>query len=939
MTQWIITSSILIAVIAAARFLLRGKISLRLQYALWGLVLLRLLVPVSIGSTGMSVMNVVEGTAVDATSRTSAVVGYIGGETPDLSVVEPDTNASPEEQAAQYETNRQAWQTEMDAARAETGTPITVSGILKLIWLSGAAVMASWLLASNLRFSARLRRSRRALDVNDCSLPVYVSALIDTPCLFGLFRPSVYVTPAVADNETVLRHSIEHETTHFRHGDHIWVVLRGVCLALHWYNPLVWLAAALSRRDAELACDEATIKRMGESERMEYGRTLIGLTCQKRTALLLTATTMTGSKRGIKERITLIAKKPKMAIYTLIAVVLIAALAVGCTFTGAKRSLTGEPVFTRLDEVSSITLGALPNDMRMVDEEHFDEMLEWISAFTLGEKQMGDAAPGSNSYSITLAYSGDESESSGLDIVVRDGTAYYVERPDFPDGWYEIWGAADDSSVVVDAEIDAPSAVIDYAADYVQQIVDSWNEGILTDAENGLSFQHTSKLTEARIVGLTQISTGTAGLNDGLALYLLEYRLLPEDPDIIGLAGGMQMEVIDGEQWLTEWGSVGQPYLLLHYDDSGKDTVWQRICVTNTITMQEEYATPEMLEQYRDMYTAAAMELYTRHQSIYTINGVTMVLEPGFTIREDGYRCFVNEDGVMAGAEILTKDDERLMDYTPAYDTPFDLPQDDYGSYYFDHVFEAEYHYYAFRLLTRSPDSDLIRIELMCPEYLMDKYAEIFPLWASTAYSNADVSVSNIESLIIDMLNSDGAYAEAAQYALIDNLINEPAETLEAIGARPDGIRDWLCWTVATGIKGMALDTRDALSGDGLSEDGQYACELIISYFSENTAAPKSWRQIYLEFWDEKVPTLSEDEIIAVGLFDLQSDGVPELAVWYQNSSDGILYYTDGVSSYHNLGNIYEGMPPDEPGSVLSVQTSGTLDHNSMNAFLNSWRP
>ena len=56
MTQWIITSSILIAVIATARFLLRGKISLRLQYALWGLVLLRLLVPVSIGSTGISVM-------------------------------------------------------------------------------------------------------------------------------------------------------------------------------------------------------------------------------------------------------------------------------------------------------------------------------------------------------------------------------------------------------------------------------------------------------------------------------------------------------------------------------------------------------------------------------------------------------------------------------------------------------------------------------------------------------------------------------------------------------------------------------------------------------------------------------------------------------------------------------------------------------------------
>jgi hypothetical protein len=346
-----------------------------------------------------------------------------------------------------------------------------------------------------------------------------------------------------------------------------------------------------------------------------------------------------------------------------------------------------------------------------------------------------------------------------------------------------------------------------------------------------------------------------------------------------------------------------------------------------------------MLEQYGDMYTAAAMELYMRHQSIYSINGVTMVLEPGFTIREDGYRCFVNEDGVMVGAEILTQDDERLMDYTPAYDTPFDLPQDNYGSYYFDHVFEAEYHYYAFRFLTRSPDSDLIRIELMCPEYLMDKYAEIFPLWASTAYSNADVSDSNIEYLIIDMLNSDGAYAEAAQDTLIDKLINDPAATLEAIGARSEGIVDWICWSLAEYMDGMALDTGDALSGDGLSESGQYACERIIYYLSNDTAAPKSWRQIYLEFWDEKVPTLSEDEIIAVGLFDLQSDGVPELAVWYENSTDGTLYYTDGVSCYHNLGNIYEGMPPDDPGSVLSMQTGSTLDHNSINAFLNSWRP
>jgi beta-lactamase regulating signal transducer with metallopeptidase domain len=182
-----------------------------------------------------------------------------------------------------------------------------------------------------------MKKTRREINAEEHRLPVYVTNAVDTPCLFGLFRPTIYVTPEAAENATILRHTVEHETTHLRHGDNFWPILRGICLALHWYNPLVWWAAFLSRRDAELACDEATIRRIGEDERAEYGRTLIGMTCQKHTALLITATTMTGSKNSIKERITLIAKKPKTAIYTLVAVVFVAAVAAGCTFTGAKK--------------------------------------------------------------------------------------------------------------------------------------------------------------------------------------------------------------------------------------------------------------------------------------------------------------------------------------------------------------------------------------------------------------------------------------------------------------------------------------------------------------------------------------------------------------------------------------------------------------------------
>ena len=134
---------------------------------------------------------------------------------------------------------------------------------------------------------------------------------------------------------------LAHEETHFRHGDHVWGVLRGLCLALHWFDPLVWWAAFLSRRDGELACDEAAIRRLGEDERAAYGRTLIGLTCEKRPALLLTATTMTGSRGGIRERIVLLAKKPRTAVYTLAAVLLLLAVVVGCTMTGRQEAGVG----------------------------------------------------------------------------------------------------------------------------------------------------------------------------------------------------------------------------------------------------------------------------------------------------------------------------------------------------------------------------------------------------------------------------------------------------------------------------------------------------------------------------------------------------------------------------------------------------------------------
>ena len=381
MIEWVVSSCILILVVIALRYLLRGRISLRLQYALWLLVLARLLLPVSFGSTDISVMSVVEkAPAVQAVESVrgvdtiwqadnGSVEGYPVG--PLL----PDTPVT----VAPSVTNDQFGRME---------SALTLRKLLLPVWWIGAAVTLLVFLTANLRFAGRLRKSRRPMTVEGAALSVYVAEERAVPCLFGLFRPAIYVTRAAVDDPELLRHTVAHETTHFRHGDHVWALLRTVCLALHWWNPLAWWAAKLSRQDGELACDEATIRTLGESERAAYGRTLIRMACGQGVSPLLTATTMDGGKTSLHERIVLLAKKPRTAVTAAIVVVLAAALCIGCTFTGAKK-----------DE----TAGDMGSIATMMAELTVDDVADWdvteYPDITLG--RLVTAMNGAAAYEIT----------------------------------------------------------------------------------------------------------------------------------------------------------------------------------------------------------------------------------------------------------------------------------------------------------------------------------------------------------------------------------------------------------------------------------------------------------------------------------------------------------------------------------------------------------
>ena len=359
----LITSSLLILLIAALRPLLRGRIDPRVQYALWLAVALRLLIPVNLFTSAYSALALLE-----RADRGTALVETIGQAHIPAQSYDNARAQVVEEYRRQGVSDSQLTPGDLMAIDTQARELMKGPTLAELaakyarpLWLGGAALTALWFTAVNLKLRRRLRGARR-LEL-DCPLPVYLSDALPSPCLAGALRPRIYVTPAALDSPERLRHVLAHELAHYRHRDHWWPLVRCACLCLYWFDPLAWWAAALSRQDCELACDEGAIRALGEGERIPYGRTLVGMIAAGRTPLLQTATTMSGGKRRVKERITLIARKPKTVIALALAAALILACAVGCAFSGAPEKPTDPQRKPQLLDLPSQLLD-VPEELR-----------------------------------------------------------------------------------------------------------------------------------------------------------------------------------------------------------------------------------------------------------------------------------------------------------------------------------------------------------------------------------------------------------------------------------------------------------------------------------------------------------------------------------------------------------------------------------------------
>lgn len=337
MKEILLTSSVLILALLALRRLFRRTISRRMQYTLWALVLVRLLVPLNVGTLAHNVLSAAEPVQTAVEKRLETPVLYM----------QDGTERHPTQLLSGEESQGDPQSPPSDAAQsapadeysivAPTYRAVALSEALTYVWYAGMLIVGAWFLFTNLRFARALRKARTPYSVEGCRYPVYLVSALPSPCLFGVLRPAIYLNNAAAASPELLRFVLAHEQTHARHLDPLWSLLRGLCLTVYWFDPLVWLAAVLSREDGELACDEGTLRALGADERTAYGKALLSLVpvCTKPQNPLLGATTMTGGKKSLKERVTRIAENRQAKTAAVFAAVALAALVCAVSFTGA----------------------------------------------------------------------------------------------------------------------------------------------------------------------------------------------------------------------------------------------------------------------------------------------------------------------------------------------------------------------------------------------------------------------------------------------------------------------------------------------------------------------------------------------------------------------------------------------------------------------------
>ena len=309
------TAAMVIAVVLLVRLLLK-KAPKVFSYALWAVVLFRLLCPISFEtpvsivphlpdtSTGYNLADESIDLAGAGMAAYQAVGDLLNG---GLGVQHIPTTEVTEDGMTRYVT-------------ADWWSVWILFG--KYVWAAGMAVM---LLYSAFSYRRIKKQIEIAVPIRD---NIWIADDIKSPFVIGFLRPRIYLPGNLGEKEQ--EYIILHEQHHIRRFDHIFKALAFLALTIHWFNPLVWLAFGLACKDMEMSCDEAVIRKLGGKVRADYSASLLSLATGRR---IIAGTPLAFGEGDTKGRIRNLAKWKKPAVWVLILAMVVCLILGVCLLT------------------------------------------------------------------------------------------------------------------------------------------------------------------------------------------------------------------------------------------------------------------------------------------------------------------------------------------------------------------------------------------------------------------------------------------------------------------------------------------------------------------------------------------------------------------------------------------------------------------------------
>ena len=306
-----VTGTFIILALVILRLLLRNMPK-SFSYALWAIPALRLLCPASVSSF-VSIFNLIRPRSV--VENRMQYVSPAQVQPPQITVT---NQPAPTVTAAPSPADIPA------APSAAAVKSISAADVLPWIWLAVAIFVVIWCAASYIRVALSVRNSEQADGY-------FICKNIESPFVFGIFRPRIYLPEGLSDADALC--ILAHERAHIRRKDHLVKLLTVPVMALHWFNPAVWLGIKLMTTDMELSCDEKAINALHAEHKKDYANALLNIS-MKQNGISFSGLLGFGES-DIKTRIKGVLKMKKPRAWAIIAAVLVIIISAVCLLTNA----------------------------------------------------------------------------------------------------------------------------------------------------------------------------------------------------------------------------------------------------------------------------------------------------------------------------------------------------------------------------------------------------------------------------------------------------------------------------------------------------------------------------------------------------------------------------------------------------------------------------